>query len=127
MDSERSYAHQKRHVIGSATELQPGQRKIIRCGGRELGVFNVKGEFYALQNRCPHKGGPLCQGTIRPLVTAPEVYRVAYQREEEILKCPWHQWEFDIKTGRAICDPKLRVKSYPVVEEDGDLVIYLGS
>ena len=69
-------------------------------------------------------GGPLCRGRLRPLVVADGVYHVAYEREQEIVKCPWHQWEFDVKTGTAICDPRLRVKTYRVAEENGELVVY---
>lgn len=114
----------RRQVVGSAAELTPGQRKIVCCGGREIGLFNVNGEFFGLQNRCPHQGGPLCRGRLRPLVVADGVYHVAYEREQEIVKCPWHQWEFDVKTGTAICDPRLRVKTYRVAEENGELVVY---
>ena len=55
----------RRYVVGKVKDLPPGQRKIVPVGGEsEIGVFNVKGCFYALKNLCPHKGGPLCQGRI---------------------------------------------------------------
>jgi nitrite reductase/ring-hydroxylating ferredoxin subunit len=50
---------------------------------------------------------------------------IAYEREGEILKCPWHQWEFDIKTGQALYDPDLRVRTYKVVQEGNEIVLYL--
>ena len=124
MDSEVPSVPSRRQVIGSTSDLAPGQRKFIQLDGHEIGVFNIDGKFYALQNRCPHKGGPVCRGRLRPLVIETDDCRVAYERESEILKCPWHQWEFDITTGRAICDPKARVKAYSVVTEGADLVIY---
>lgn len=114
-----------RHVVASSAELLPGQRKIVTINGREIGVFNVQGKFYALRNLCPHRSGPLCSGRVRPLVVTSGVYQRAYEREGEILKCPWHQWEFDIKTGQALYDEKLRVKTYPVVQEGEDVVLYV--
>lgn len=113
------------YVVACATDLAPGQRKIVAIDGREIGVFNVQGEFYALRNLCPHRSGPLCLGRVRPLVVTTGVYQRDYEREGEILKCPWHQWEFDIKTGQALYDEKLRVKTYRVVQEGEDVVLYL--
>ena len=87
-------------------------------------MFNINGEFHALRNICPHRGAPLCRGRVRPLMTSHEVYHLDSERDGEILKCPWHQWEFDIKTGQALFDPDLRVKSYVVKQEGDDIVIY---
>ena len=115
----------KRHIVARATDLPPGSRKIIKVGTREIGVFNVKGNFYALRNLCPHRSGPLCKGRLRPLVVAANFTELGYEREDEILKCPWHQWEFDIKTGQAIYDETLRVKTYRVVQEEDEIVLYL--
>ncbi len=123
MDSDNS--EKTRHVVASATDLPPGERKIVEIAGREIGIFNIKGNFHALRNVCPHKGGPLCRGRLRPLVVATGVYQVTHQQESEILKCPWHQWEFDVKTGRALYDDTLRVRTYPVSREGDEIVLYL--
>ena len=91
--------------------------------GRSVGVFNVGGEFFALRNACPHQGGPLCQGVLSGLAVpgAPGEYR--YVRRGEILRCPWHGWEFDIRTGRSYVDPDTtRVRTYPVELVPGPLV-----
>ena len=113
------------YVVARVAELVPGQRKIVTIGHREIGVFNVDGNFYALRNLCPHRGGPLCMGRVRPLVVTTGVYQRDYEREGEILKCPWHQYEFDIKTGQALYDEKLRAKTYRVVQEGEDVVLYV--
>lgn len=103
-------------------DLQPGQRKIVDIDGLSIGVFNVNGRFHALLNRCPHMGGPLCAGLIRGLVVGPEPYKYELEREGEILRCPWHGWEFDITNGRSVFNPnRMRTKSYQVtVEESAD-------
>ena len=90
----------------------------MQVEGRSIGVFNVHGTFYALRNSCPHQGGPLCLGSIKgmTLPSAPGEY--LWARDGEILRCPWHGWEFDLTTGRAICEPdRTRVRTYEVTVE----------
>ncbi len=115
----------RRHLVAKAAELLPGERRIVTIGEREIGVFNVGGEFYALRNICPHRGAPLCKGRLRPLIVSHEVYHIDSARDGEILKCPWHQWEFDIKTGQALFDTNLRVKTYNVKQEGDEIVVYV--
>ena len=101
-------------VVARADEIAPGQRKIVDVGGRSIGVFNIDGEYFALRNRCPHQGGPLCLGLLfAPLRSAvPGEYERG--RDREIIRCPWHGWEFEIRTGRSWVDPeRTRVRSYP--------------
>jgi nitrite reductase/ring-hydroxylating ferredoxin subunit len=113
-----------RHVVARADEIAPGKRKIVEVAGRSIGVFNVGGEFFALRNRCPHQGGPLCDGLLWGLLQSSEPGQFAYSRRGEILTCGWHGWEFDIRTGQSWCDPeKLRVRAYEVhIESGADLV-----
>lgn len=107
-----------RHVIGSVGEIPPGQRKVVEVSGRSIGVFNVDGRFYAIRNRCPHQGGPLCLGRTVGLVTASQPGVYAYERDGEFVRCPWHGWQFDLATGQSVFDPtRTRVKSYPVEVE----------
>lgn len=104
-----------RHIVGTVAELPPGSRKIVEVAGRSIGVFNVGGEFFALRNSCPHQGGPLCVGHLTGFVTSPAPGTYEYSRAGEILRCPWHGWEFDIRTGRSWFDPaKVRVRLYEV-------------
>ena len=109
-------------MIGRVAELPPGERTIVELEGRSIGVFNVKGAFYALRNACPHQSGPLCRGKIIGLLTASDQKHLELSREGEIIRCPWHGWEFDLTNGRSIFNPhRLRVRSYPVtVEADED-------
>ena len=114
------------YPIGKVGELPLGQRKIVPIGGKGgIGVFNVKGCFYALKNLCPHKGGPLCLGRLRPHVISPDVYQLDHEGDSEVLKCPWHQWEFDLRTGMALYDSHLRAKTYPVTVEEDEIVLHL--
>jgi len=111
-----------KHVIGRVGEIPPGERKIVEVEGRSIGVFNVRGSFYALRNSCPHQGAPVCRGRLIGLTTAPEPNVLEYSRAGEIVCCPWHGWEFDVTNGRSVYNPhKIRVRSYEVtVEPDED-------
>ena len=113
-----------RHVIGRASELEPGNRKIVTAEGRSIGVFNVHGSFFALRNSCPHQAAPLCLGSIKGMTMPSQPGEYIWARDGEILRCPWHGWEFDITTGRSIYNPhKMRVRSYDVtVENDPESV-----
>lgn len=104
-----------RHVVGTVDQIPPGERKIVEVAGRSIGVFNVGGEFFALRNRCPHQGGPLCAGRLSGLLQASAPGEYAYSRAGEMLRCPWHGWEFDVRTGQSWFDPaRTRVRRYPV-------------
>ena len=107
-----------KHVVATVEEIPPGERKIVEVAGRSIGVFNLGGEFFALRNRCPHQGGELCRGRLVGLVTATGPGDYEYCREGELLRCPWHGWEFDVRTGQSWFDPRrVRVRSYDVAVE----------
>ena len=112
------------HPVARVDEIPPGARKIVEVAGRSIGVFNLGGEFFALRNRCPHQGGPLCEGQRLGAISAsaPGVYE--HSRPGEMVRCPWHAWEFDIRTGQSWFDPeRTRVKAYAVDVRTGtDLV-----
>jgi nitrite reductase/ring-hydroxylating ferredoxin subunit len=109
-----------RHVVAALSELPPGSRKLVNIDGRPIGVFNIGGEFFALLNRCPHQGGNLCEGRLIGLVESPAPGEYCYSRKGEILRCPWHGWEFDVRTGKSWCDPaKIRTKRYDVAVAPG--------
>ena len=104
-----------RHVVAAAGEIAPGERKIVTVAGRSIGVFNVGGEFFALRNRCPHQGGALCEGQLWGVLesTVPGEYR--YRESREVVACPWHGWEFHLRTGQSWCAPeRLKVSRYEV-------------
>ncbi len=109
-----------KHVVAVTDEIPPGGRKLVEVKGRAIVIFNVGGEYFALNNRCPHKGGSLCQGRLTGLVESTEPGSYRYSRRGEIIRCPWHGWEFDIRTGRSRCDPQtLRARNYAVSVQPG--------
>ncbi|MGH2558853.1 MAG: Rieske (2Fe-2S) protein [Thermomicrobiales bacterium] len=111
------------HVIARIDEIPPGGRKIVRLEGREVGVFNLDGSYYALKSSCPHQGARVCLGKIVGTALPSDVYEFEYGLEGRILRCPWHEWEYDITTGASVFDPTVRIKAYPVAVTGGDVVV----
>jgi nitrite reductase/ring-hydroxylating ferredoxin subunit len=110
-----------KHIVGSTAEIGTGQRKIVEIDGLSIGVFNVNGVYYALRNRCPHQGAPLCQGSVKGMALPSQPGEYLWAREGEILRCPWHGWEFDLTTGRSVCSPqKVRVRAYEVTVDPAE-------
>lgn len=109
----------ERTIVCRAAELPPGSRKIVQVGRKSIGVFNVKGEFYALLNHCPHQHAPLCLGQLTGTTKADcPSGKIEWIRDGEIIRCPWHAWEFDVKTGKSIFNPhRVRTASYTVEVE----------
>jgi nitrite reductase/ring-hydroxylating ferredoxin subunit len=109
-----------RYVIATVDEIPPGERKIATVAGREIGVFNVRGEYFAVLNRCPHQGGPLCKGNTHGFLRSAGVGEFQYTRPGEILRCPWHGWEYDLRTGQSWFDPgHVLVRRYDVSVQRG--------
>jgi len=106
------------HRVCRVEELPPGERKIVQIGKLSIGVFNLKGTYYALRNACPHQLAPLCLGQVCGTALPSKVGEYRYGREGEIVRCPWHGWEFDIKTGQSVFNPhKVKARSYEVAVE----------
>jgi 3-phenylpropionate/trans-cinnamate dioxygenase ferredoxin subunit len=105
----------QKHVVAAVDEIKPGARKLARVSNRDIVVFNLNGEFVAISNRCPHRGASLCEGRLTGLVESSGPGAYSYSRQGEIIRCPWHGWEFDLRTGKSWCDPsKVRVGNYSV-------------
>ncbi|OSI71574.1 MULTISPECIES: Rieske (2Fe-2S) protein [Bradyrhizobium] len=112
------------HVVATVDQIPPGQRLLVQVNGREIGIFNVEGEYFAVGNRCPHEGASLCNGRIVGLVEATGPGDYQFSRRGELLRCPWHGWEFDLRTGRSWCEPdRTKVRSYELKVKSGGALI----
>ena len=111
--------------VATLDEIPPGSRKLVEVEGRSIGVFNVHGQFVAVLNVCPHELAPVCRGRVggTTLPSAPGEF--CWGREGEILACPWHGWEFDLLTGRALADEKKRLRLFPVSVKEGTIYVTL--
>jgi nitrite reductase (NADH) small subunit len=99
------------HVtVGRVTDLPPGRGATIELdGGKELALYNVAGQFHAIENFCPHRGAPLAEGNLCA----------------HTVECDWHGWRFDVRTGACLTNPTHAVETYEVVIDDGWIKILL--
>ena len=113
-----------RHIVASTSEIPPGGNKVVDVDGRDIVVFHVNGEFFALLNRCPHAGAPLEKAACVARLTSKEPGVYERSRVGELLRCPWHGWEFDLGTG---CHSFTRaaLRSYDVEIENDDVYVVL--
>ena len=93
--------------IASAEDVPVGQGRVVEAGGRTLALFNVEGRFYALDNACAHRGGPLGEGDL----------------EGATVTCPWHAWRWDVTTGCNANNPAVKVPCFAVTVEDGQVFL----
>ncbi len=89
-------------------DLPIGKSAIISAGEDEIALFNYKGKYYAIANKCPHRGSPLGEGRI----------------EEGIVICPNHEWRFKLESGANMQNPELFIPTYPVKVKNEN--IYIG-
>ena len=96
--------------VAMANEISPGEGRVVEAGGRTLALFNVDGRFYAIDNVCLHRGGPLGEGDL----------------EGTIVRCPWHAWRWDVTSGANVNNPAVKMACFPVTVDDGALLVDLG-
>lgn len=92
-------------VVTKVDDVEPGSGKVVEVEGRALAVFNVDGTFCVLDNTCLHRGGPLGEGEL----------------EDDVVTCPWHGWQYDVRSGRNVMNPSVGVRCYAVRVENGEV------
>ncbi len=96
--------------VASAAEIPPGSGKLVEVEGKRIAVFNVAGRYYATDDACPHRGGPLSEGVL----------------QDDVVTCPWHGSKFNVTTGAVLSPPaRSGVTHYPLRESGGELSIEL--
>ena len=114
--------------VGALEEFAAGQPKRIEVGKRAVVVVRRDADVFALRDICPHMGAPLSSGrvggTTLPCKPGDEI---EYGRQDEILTCPWHGWEFDLTTGKTLCNPeRARVRRYETNIRNGRVFVDMG-
>jgi len=97
-------------TVARVDELPPGRARQVTIDGRWVALFNIDGAFHAVDNVCLHRGGPLCEGSVRGTVVT----------------CPWHGWQFDVSTGALIQDPGVGVSHHETRVVGGEVQVKLG-
>jgi nitrite reductase (NADH) small subunit len=111
--------------VGLAEEFPVGSKRIVKANGVEIGVFNVKGQFYAIPNHCFHQGGPVCEGNVGATIMSSSAsgWRPEFVHEGEIVVCPWHGMEFNVTTGRCVGRRRGRLRQFRVSVVDGQVKV----
>ena len=114
--------------VGKEADFGERDRKIIAQGDLEIGVFRIDGEFYAYENNGVHQGGPVCQGKIlgkvEEILGEDKTSKGLKFSETDIhIVCPWHGYEYNLKTGRHPGDRNVRLKPYDVRVDDGEVYV----
>lgn len=114
--------------IGAASEFSDPGRKIVGFPGFEVAVFRLDGEFFAWLNLCPHMGGPVCQGKmiakVEEIIAEDKTSKgMVFSKTRMHIVCPWHGFEFDIRTGAHPGNARARLRKIKVAVEGGDVVI----
>jgi nitrite reductase/ring-hydroxylating ferredoxin subunit len=99
----------RRVKVASVGDVEAGQGRVVEADGKTLALFNVDGVFYAMDNACAHRGGPLGEGDL----------------DGTIVTCPWHAWRWDVRSGENANNPALRVACFPVSVENGAVFVEL--
>ena len=115
---------------GNVSDFDEGTCRLVSAEGREVGIRMYGGEFYAYENTCLHQGGPVCEGVVVGRVEefvgpGGEIVGHRFSEESINLVCPWHGFEYDLRTGALITDPSKRLRRYEV-ERRGDEVYLVG-
>jgi nitrite reductase/ring-hydroxylating ferredoxin subunit len=113
--------------VAKASELQDGDRRIVVDGKKEIGVFRQGDAYYAYSNYCVHAGGPACEGLlinqVVDVIAPDKTYQGQVFSDAVHFACPWHGYEYDIKTGECIGDRRLKLRKFDVVRRGDDIFV----
>ncbi|MEK6606992.1 MAG: Rieske 2Fe-2S domain-containing protein [Myxococcota bacterium] len=93
--------------VAKASSVAPGMGTTVEVDGKPIALFNVGGKFYAIDNTCKHRGGPLGEGEL----------------EGTIVTCPWHGWQYDVTSGVCQMNPNVKLACYAVAVEGDDVKV----
>ena len=95
------------YVVAKTTDIPSRSAIAVQAGRREIAVFNIEGEYFAISNSCPHKGASLCDGPI----------------EGKMVRCPWHHWNWRLEDGKLETDPRQGLRTFEVVVDGDDVIV----
>lgn len=93
--------------VADVADVPAGQGRVVEAGNRTVALFNVDGRFYAIDNACLHRGGPLGEGNL----------------DGRVVLCPWHAWGWDVTTGRNVNNPAVQAACFPVTVAGGEVFV----
>jgi len=115
----------EKYLVCKTSDVPSGAAKIVKIKRLMVGIFKLSDGYHAMLNVCPHRGAAVCEGPVCGTVRYTDDRDFVYERAGEIVRCAWHGWEFDIRSGEFLVDPKIRAKTFPVTIEDEDVYVHL--
>jgi nitrite reductase (NADH) small subunit len=110
--------------VGSIDDFVEAVPRVVAVDGREIGIVVWQREVFALRNICPHQLGPICGGYVMRKIVSDASHAVDVQNDNPVVICPWHGWEFEVRTGRAAWgDPSYKLRTYPAAVVDGRVLV----
>jgi len=112
--------------VGTVEEVRREGCRVVSVEGRPVGVISVGETFYAVADRCPHMGASMCAGSLSGTFVPSTPQELVYGLHEGVIRCPWHGWEFDLRTGRSLLEPRrFGLRTYRVTEAEGEVVLHV--
>ena len=116
--------------VAEAAAFEERGRKVVTAGDLEIGVFRLGDAYYAWENNCPHQGGPVCQGKVinrvdEPLDADGKTLGLRFVDEDVHVVCPWHGFEFNLRTGRHPGDFPTQLKGFKTKVKEGKVYVLL--
>lgn len=100
-------AEARRVRVAAVDDVAAGEGRVVEAAGKTLALFNVDGTYYAIDNSCAHRGGPLGEGEL----------------DGRVVTCPWHAWRWDVTSGASVNNPAVKMGCYPVRVEGGAVFV----
>lgn len=113
--------------LGPVDDYPLQQVRIVDVGARQIGIVRWGDRVFAISNLCSHQGGPVCEGVLSGQLIASQPGELAVDEGRPTLACPWHGWEFDLNTGRALLAPQLRLRMFKTQVVDGRVLVDLNN
>ena len=114
-----------KHLVCKTNEVSPGNQKIVQVGRMSIGIFNIDDGYHAMLNVCPHQGAALCEGPVCGTSAQTDKAEFIYCKDAALVRCAWHGWEFDIKSGEFLVDPNIKAKTFPVSVDGDDIYVHM--
>ena len=111
------------HHVGSAADLDTGEYLLAEVDGIEIAVYDTEDGYFAISNFCVHQGGPLCEGPVTGTLSQNDDGTLCFDEDTQVVRCPWHGWEFDIETGEHLSRPEYSQPTYDVLVRDGEVYV----
>ena len=113
--------------VGTVEDFPAGEFQVMDVDGKEIGlVRQADGTFHAVLNYCPHRGAPICRGFVSGTMLPSNPGELVYGREDQILRCPWHGFEFELETGKsAYTGSRIKLRKFPVEVRDDAVFVKL--